>query len=91
MHIYFYKKIVGDPKVTCRIVKTDCLDWQLTATGEHGHHGVVAVAHVVVATDPATESATHPYRPMEAPIVVDLPLTHSHVTQQSAQVRKLSY
>ena len=64
------------------------LDWQLTVPGEHGHRGAAAVAHVVVATDPAPDNATHPRRPWEAATAVDLPLTHSLVTWQSAQVGK---
>ena len=42
------------------------------APGEHGHHGVAAVTHVVVAIDTAPDSATHPYQPMEAATAVAL-------------------
>ena len=60
--------------------------YQLTVSGEHGHHGVAAVAHVVAAIDPALGSATRLHHPMEAATAVVLPLTHSHVTRQSARV-----
>ena len=57
--------------------------------GEDGHRGVAAVAHVVVATDPAPDGVTPLHRPMEATTAVDLPLTHSHVARQSAEVQNI--
>ena len=53
-------------------------------SGEHGPHGETAVLHVVVATDPAPESATHLYRTMEEATALVLLLTQSPVTRQPA-------
>ena len=56
--------------------------FQSMDSGGHGPHGEVAVLHVVVATDPAPESATHLYRPMEETIALVLLLTLRPVTRQ---------
>ena len=49
--------------------------------GGHGPHGEVAVLRVVEATDPALESVTHLYPPMEETIALVLLLTQNHVTR----------
>ena len=56
------------------------LDLQLTAPGQHGHHGVAVVAHVEVAAAPAPDGATRLHRPLEAATAVVLLLTRSPVT-----------
>ena len=55
--------------------------FQLTDFGGHGPHGEVAVLRVVEATDPALESVTHLYPPMEETIALVLLLTQNHVTR----------
>ena len=57
------------------------------AAGAHGHRGVSAVPHAVVATELGLDNATHLHRQMEAVSAAVLPPTPNHVTLQVAQVR----
>ena len=45
------------------------------AVGEHGHHGVAVVPHVVVAPEPAPGSATHLHLLLDAATALVLLLT----------------
>ena len=57
-------------KKNAEICEDGCWHWQLPASGEYGHHGVVAVVHVVVASNRAPDNVTLPHHPMGAATAV---------------------